>query len=212
MKSGQGAEPREVYQRPELKHADDIHIVGQTGKTTIRRLDTLDKLLRDGKIDGPQYSAGMDYLRIVENYFASASGLAKLSDEAGRVGGGGDPIRLYLKARPVREGKGYIPTQRPRNPSHTRSHSDGWNKARFDAMGEFSRMARLVSALPRDPRQALCVLVIDPNRPDTPTLTLAQASRRMFGYTDARRYAKLVRWLTVALDEIDGELLQRRAA
>lgn len=203
---------REVYQRPELKHADDIHIVGQTGKTTIRRLDTLDKLLRDGKIDHVQYSAGMDYLRIVENYFASASGLAKLSDEAGRVGGDGDPIRLYLKARPWRDGKGYIPTQRPRNPTHVRARSDGWNKARFDAMGEFSRMARLVSALPRDPRQALCVLVIDPNRPDLPSLSMAAACRRMLGSDRARSYATMTRWLVEALNEVDGELIAQRQA
>src|SRR5690242_13137358 len=91
----------EEFVAPEIKHEDDTIIPGLTGRGTVKRLDTLDKLLKANKINGMQFCAGMDYLNIVEGYFASASGLAKLSEEAGRVGGGGDPIRLYLKARPV---------------------------------------------------------------------------------------------------------------
>jgi hypothetical protein len=219
IKAQKAAEPkpeppqREEYIAPEVKHEDDRIIPGLTGRGAIQRLDTLGKLWEAGKITAVQYSAGRDYLAIVENYFASASGLARLSEEAGRVGGASDPIRLYIKARPWDHGKGYIPTQRPRNPSPDRAYSDGWSRTRLIAMSEFSRMARLVAGLPRDPRTALCVLVIDPNRPDLPALSLAAATRRMFGDCNARRYAKIVRWLGEAMDEIDAELIgQKKAA
>lgn len=222
IKADKASEPkpepatREVYEKPEIKHADDTIIPGLSGRGTIKRLDTLDKLLKANKINGPQYCAGMDYLQIVEGYFATASGLAKLSDEAGRVGGDGDPIRLYAKGRPAREinGRrtGYIPTQRPRNPASSRAHNDGWTGTKLNSMAEFSRMAKLVGQLTRDQRQALCVLVIDPNRPDIPALTMAQATRRMFGDVNARRYAMLTRWLCEALDAIDAELVSHKKA
>ncbi len=204
----------EVYEPAVAKHADDRVIPGLTGKGAIQRLDTLGKLWESGKITPAQYSAGRDYLAIVEHYFATASGLAKLSEEAGRVGGAGDPIARYLKARPARverDGRitGYIPTQRPRNPSSYRPGSDGWTAMKLDAMSEFSRMARLVDRLPRDPRTALAVLVIDHNRPDTPALSIAAAVRRMYGYRDGRVLHKIIRSLCVALDEIDGELMCR---
>lgn len=202
------------YVAPVVRSDDDRVIPGLTGKGTILRLDTLAKLNETGKITPEQYSAGRDYLEIVETYFNRASGLAKLSEEAGRIGGAADPITRYLKARPVRGGKGYIPTQRPRNPSPVRAHSDGWTPDKLDAMSEFSRMTRVVNGLPRDPRTALCVLVIDPDRPDLPALSMAAATRRIFGYVDTARYAKLTRWLAEALNEIDCELMadQRRAA
>lgn len=197
--------PREEFVAPEVRHVDDRVIPGLTGRGAIKRLDTLDKLLDAGRITPVQYSAGRDYLRIVENYFASASGLARLSEEAGAVGGNTDPIRRYLKARPVH--RGYIPTQRPRNPSPARAHSDGWTRTKLEAMSEFSRMARLVASLQRDSRTALTVLVIDPQRPDLPSLDMASACRRLFGDKNSRRYATLTRWLCEALDEIDQELI-----
>lgn len=207
---------REVYEKPEIKHADDIIIPGLSGRGTIKRLDTLEKLLKTNKINGMQFCAGMDYLHIVECYFASASGLAKLSEEAGRVGGDGDPIRLYAKGRPAREVNGrrtgYVPTQRPRNPASSRAHNDGWTGAKLAAMGDFSKMAKLVEGMTRDQRQALCILVIDPCRPDIPALTMAQATRRLFGDVNARRYAILTRWLREALDIIDAELIAHKKA
>ena len=201
--------PREEFIAPEVRHEDDRIIPGLTGRGAIQRLDTLGKLWEAGKITGPQYSAGRDYLAIVEDYFACASGLAKLSEEAGRVGGASDPIRLYIKGR-----RQYVPTQRPRNPSPARSHSDGWTEAKFRAMGKFSRMARLVEGLQRDPRAALCLLVVDPDRPDVPAASMASATRRLFGNSGTEAYARLTRWLCEALDEIDLELLadQRVAA
>ena len=209
----------EVHEPAVVKHEDDRVIRGLTGKGAIQRLDTLGKLWEAGKITPAQYSAGRDYLAIVEHYFACASGLAKLSEEAGRVGGAGDPITRYLKGRPARtqaDGtiSGYIPTQRPRNPSSYRPGSDGWTNTKLAAMSEFSRMARLVDRLPRDPRSALCILVIDPARPDVPALDMAAACRRMFGDKNARRYAILTRWLGEALDELDSELMTntRKAA
>lgn len=188
------------------------------GRLTTKRLDTLDRLRRDGKITPVQWSAGMDYLNAVESYFAASSGLARLSEEAAAVGGAKDPITRYLKARPARidrQGRktGYIPTQRPRNPTRDRSYSDGWTSDRLEAMDSFSPMARLVQKLPRDPRSALCLMVIDPNRPDLPALSLNAACRRLFGYVNEKRYAIITGWLSEALDTIDFELVcERRAA
>ena len=209
----------EEYVTPIVRSVDDRMIRGLTGKGAILRLDTLAKLNETGKITPAQYSAGRDYLEIVEAYFNRASGLAKLSEEAGRIGGGGDPIHRYIKARAARRRPdgtttGYIPTQRPRNPSAVRSHSDGWTPDKLEAMSEFSRMVRIVERLPRDPRTALYVLVIDPDRPDLPALSIGAACRRMIGNSGTAAYARLTRWLAQALDEIDGELMadQRKAA
>ncbi len=207
----------EVYEPAVAKHEDDRVIPGLTGRGAIQRLDTLGKLWETGKITPQQYSAGRDYLAIVEHYFACASGLAKLSEEAGRVGGSGDPIARYLKARPARlerDGRvtGYIPTQRPRNPSSYRPGSDGWTAAKLDAMSEFSRIARLVERMEREPRQALCVLVIDPNRPDLPALSIGSACRRIFKSDRGRNYAILTRWLSTALDALDVEFSQKARA
>lgn len=218
IRAEKAAEPRpepkarEIYEPAVAKHEDDRVIPGLTGRGAIQRLDTLGKLWESGKITPQQYSAGRDYLAIVEHYFACASGLAKLSEEAGRVGGAGDPITRYLKGRPARtqpDGSvvGYIPTQRPRNPSSYRPGSDGWTATKLNAMSEFSRMARLVDRLPRDPRTALAVLVIDLNRPDIPALSLAAAVRRMYGHRNVSVLNRIVRSLCTALDEIDGELM-----
>ena len=208
---------REVYEKPEIKHADDQIIPGLSGRGAILRADNLKKLWDAGKLNAIQYSAGLDFVAIVEDFYASASGLSKLSDEAGRVGGSGDPIARYIKGRPARTNKdgkviGYIPTQRPRNPSGSRSASDGWTHAKLDAMSKFSRVARLVERMPRDHRAALCVLVLDPDRPYLPALTISAATRRLFGYKDTNTYAKLTRWLAAALDEIEPEVHTLRMA
>lgn len=208
---------REVYEKPELKHEDDQIIPGLSGRGAILRADNLKKLWDAGKLNSIQYSAGLDFVAIVEDFYASASGLSKLSDEAGRVGGSGDPIARYIKGRPARTNKdgkvvGYIPTQRPRNPSGSRSASDGWTHAKLDAMSKFSRIARLVERMPRDHRAALCVLVLDPDRPYLPALTISAATRRLFGYKDVNTYAKLTRWLGAALDEIEPEVHTLRMA
>lgn len=204
----------EVYEPAVAKHEDDRVIPGLTGKGAIQRLDTLGKLWESGKITPQQYSAGRDYLAIVEHYFATASGLAKLSEEAGRVGGAGDPIARYLKGRPVRKQPdgtvtGYIPTQRPRNPSSYRPGSDGWTGQKLAALTEFSRIARLVERMDRQPRTALSILVIDTARPDLPALSVGSACRRIFGSDRGRNYAILTRWLCTALDELEAEFSSR---
>src|SRR5690606_7880933 len=105
--------PKEEFVAPQIKHTDEQDIPGLTGRGAILRADNLKKLWDAGKLTAVQYSAGLDYVAIVEDFFASASGLARLSEEAGRVGGDGDPIKRYLKGRPARQidGKvvGYIP-------------------------------------------------------------------------------------------------------
>lgn len=202
--------PREVYEKPEVKHEDDVIIPGLSGRGTVLRTDTLWKLYNAGKLNAVQYSAGVDYLRIVESYFASASGLAKLSDEAGQVGGNRDPINRYLKARPMR--LGYVPTQRPRKPSSSRSHGDGWTAAKLAAMGQFGRIAGLIQSLPVDHRRAICLLIIDPSSPGRAPVTLDRATAIMFGYSDSRLRARVASWLGHALDVVDMELHSLLAA
>lgn len=194
----------EVYEPAVAKHADDVVIPGLSGRGTILRTDTLWKLYNTGKISPVQYSAGIDYLRIVENYFASASGLAKLSEEAGQVGGTRDPINRYLKARPVR--LGYVPTQRPRKPSSSRSHGDGWTASKLAAMGQFGQVAKLVQGLPTDERRAICMLIIDPVAPNRPQITVDRAAMIMFGYSNGRAVSRVTSWLRTALDVVDLEL------
>ena len=194
----------EEYVKAEVRHADDVVIPGLSGRGTVLRTDTLWKLYNAGKINPVQYSAGVDYLRIVENYFACASGLAKLSEEAGQVGGVRDPINRYLKARPVR--MGYVPTQRPRKPAPSRSHGDGWTAAKLAAMGQFGRVAKLVQGLPVDHRRALCMLIIDPSSPGRAPMTLDRATGIMFGYSDSRLRGRVTSWLAHALDVVDMEL------
>lgn len=196
--------PREEFVKAEAKHADDVIIPGLSGRGTVLRTDTLWKLYKAGKINPVQYSAGVDYLRIVENYFASASGLAKLSEEAGQVGGTRDPINRYLKARPMR--LGYVPTQRPRKPASSRSHGDGWTASKLAALGQFGRVAGLVQGLPVDQRRAICMLIIDPSAPSRAPVTLDRAASIMFGYSDSRLRARVTSWLGHALDVVDMEL------
>lgn len=196
--------PREEFVKAEAKHEDDVIIPGLSGRGTVLRTDTLWKLYNAGKINPVQYSAGVDYLRIVENYFASASGLAKLSEEAGQVGGSRDPINRYLKARPAR--LGYVPTQRPRKPASSRSHGDGWTAAKLAALGQFGRVAGLVQRLPVDHRRAICMLIIDPSNPNRAPVTLDRAASIMFGYSDSRLRQRVTSWLGHALDVVDMEL------
>lgn len=197
---------REEYVAPEVKHADDVIIPGLSGRGTVLRTDTLWKLYNTGKITPVQYSAGVDYLRIVENYFATASGLAKLSEEAGQVGGVRDPINRYLKARPMR--LGYVPTQRPRKPASSRSHGDGWTASKLAAMGQFGKVAKLVEGLPTDQRRAICMLIIDPVAPNKPQVTLDRAAAIMFGQAKPSERARrsVTTWLGQALDVVDMEL------
>jgi hypothetical protein len=208
---------REEYVAPVVRHEDERIIPGLSGRGAILRADNLRKLLESGKLDAIQYSAGIDYLEIVEGYFATASGFARPDDVAGRVGGDGDPIRRYVKARPARiqrDGKviGYIPTQRPRQPSSARQASDGWSHDKVRAMTGFQRVNKALDGMTRDQRTALCVLVIDPDRPYLPPLSLAAAVRRLFGYKDTACYARLTRWLREALDIIEPEIHSARQA
>lgn len=198
--------PREEFVKAEAKHEDDVIIPGLSGRGTVLRTDTLWKLYNAGKINPVQYSAGVDYLRIVENYFASASGLAKLSEEAGQVGGSRDPINRYLKARPAR--LGYVPTQRPRKPASSRSHGDGWTAAKLAALGQFGRVAGLVQRLPVDHRRAICMLIIDPSNPNRAPVTLDRAASIVFGQAkpSERARARVTSWLGHALDVVDMEL------
>lgn len=185
-------------------------------QTTVKRLDTLEKLYRMGKIDGQALCAGMDYLRIVEDYFRASSPFSKVTEIAGEVGGVGDPIARYLKARPVRRDlktgrtTGYISTQKPRRPAPERAHSDGWSDAKLDAMASFSRVVRVVQALPCDRRRVVCLLIVDPSAPSRPAMTLAQCSVATHGYQNARTDRRVVTWLCNGLAEIDQELFAAR--
>lgn len=200
----------ETYEAPNVKTADDVVIPGLSGRGATLRTDTLWKLYNTGKLNPVQYSAGVDYLRVVEAYFANTPGMAKLGEEAGQVGGNVDPINRYLKARPMR--LGYVPTQRPRRPSSCRAHGDGWTNSRLDGMGQFGKVAALVKALPVDHRRAICLLIIDPSAPNRPPLTLDRATQLMFTYSDSRLRGRVASWLGHALDVVDLELHHLLAA
>jgi hypothetical protein len=200
----------EVFEPAIAKHADDVIIPGLSGRGTVLRTDTLWKLYNTGKISPVQYSAGVDYLRIVENYFASASGLAKLSDEAGQVGGTRDPINRYLKARPMR--LGYVPTQRPRKPASSRSHGDGWTAAKLAALGQFGKVSAMVQRLPVEQRRALCLIVIDPSAPDRPPIPITRVVELIYGSKGSRGFQRVVGWLARALDEMDQGLVEELRA
>lgn len=209
--------PREEYVAPEIRHADEQIIPGLTGRGAILRADNLKKLWDAGKIDAVQYSAGIDYMDIVETFFATASGLARSDEVAGRVGGDGDPIRRYAKGRPARtqnDGSvvGYIPTQRPRNPSAVRSSSDGWTHDKIKTMTGFQKVNKAIAMMSNDQRTALFLLVIDPVRPYLPPLTMGAAVRRLFGFKNQASYARLTRWLKEALDIIEPEIHVARQA
>lgn len=208
--------PREEFVKAEVRHVDEQIIPGLSGRGAILRADNLKKLLDGGKINAVQYCAGIDYVDIVETFFATASGFARADEMAGKVGGDGDPIRRYLKGRPARQiGDkviGYIPTQRPRHPSPSRPASDGWTHDKLKAMAGFRQIAVTMSRMTKSQREALCILVIDPNRPYTPPLTISAATRRMFGYKDTAGYARLTKWLCEALDLIEPEIHVARRA
>ena len=202
MKGGQGAQ--EVYKRPELKGPDEVHEQGLTGKTVIRRLDTLGKLMRDGKISPAQYCAGRDYLSIVENYYANASGLSRLSEEAPHAGGSRDPIRLYAKARRV-----YVATQRPRNVSRTRTSFDGWTTQRSDALKAMHRLRLVLGMVDGEALRALYAMVIHPSDPNKRNLSVAAYTIRIYGDKNAKRCGAVIAALASALDTIHNEYGER---
>lgn len=194
----------EVYKRPELKGPDEIHEQGLTGKTIVRRLDTLGKLMRDGKLTAAQYCAGRDYLSIVENYYANASGLSRLSEEAPHAGGNGDPIRLYAKARRI-----YVPTQRPRNVSRTRTGFDGWSAERSDALEDMHRLRAVLGMIDGEALLALYGLVIHPTAPEKRCLSISAYSKKRYGHDNARAMTRTVQQLAAALAILHKEYGER---
>jgi len=196
--------PREEFVKPEVRHADDTIIPGLTGRGTVKRLDTLDKLLGAGKINHVQYSAGMDYLRIVENFYSANSGLARISEEAPNAGGNNDPIRLYAKARRV-----YMPTQKPRNVSRTRTSFDGISGSRAQAIDAKRQLMRVLSMVEGEGLLALYALVIHPSAPAKRQESLSAYTRRRYGFWDRRYGDKVIRHLVVALDVLHNEYGER---
>ncbi len=194
----------EVYQRPELKGPDEVHIQGLSGKTTIRNLQTLDKLQREGKISGKLFSAGELYLGIVERFYAQTSPFASLSDEAPNAGGNTDPIRLYTKGR-----RSYRSTQRPRNVVRPRSSFDGWTSARSDALKAMHRLRTAIKYIDGEALRALYALVIHPSDPHRLPTTLRAYTIHRYGYRDSRLEARVVQSLVDALSQLHEEYGER---
>lgn len=195
---------REVYEKPEVKHEDDLVIPGKSGKGAVLRIDNLQKLSAAGRISKVQADAGLNLIKIVSDFYTKTSPFARESDMARQLGGDGDPIRLYLKAR-----RTYVPTQRPRSPSSDRSHNDGWTGPKFLAMSDFAQVSKLMERLSEDERVAIRLLIIDPLRPYSQPLSLSAAAARRFGYRDTRCETKLVQWLASALDTAHADLPER---
>jgi hypothetical protein len=199
--SGQGSEAAEAK---EVTSWD-----GQTLGYASRRLDTLSRLMRDGKITAPMYCAGQLYLSIVESYYASASGLSRLSDEAPHSGGSYDPIQLYTKGRTV-----YRPTQRPRNVVRPKTSFDGWTVVRCDALQDMKRLRSTLQSLPAESLLALYALVIHPSDPNKRSLSLAAYTIKRYGDKNAKRCAAVTQSLACALDTLHkeyGEPLEQAA-
>lgn len=204
---------REVYQRPKLKNEDEVHVQGVTGKTTIKRIDALDRLLASGEITGQEFCAALDMMRIVSDYYTSASGLSRVSEEAPNAGSSTDPIRRYVKARAAREvnGKvvGYIPTQKPRNVSRTRASFDGWNTRKSDALAEMHRLRAVLRMIPPESLRVLYALVIHPGDPHKRNITLTAYMLKAYGYKGGKCQMRVVGHLRVALATLHKELGER---
>lgn len=195
---------REEYIPAEAKHADDHIIPGKSGRGAVLRIDNLQKLSGSGRITKVQADAGLNLIKIVSDFYTKTSPFARESDMARQLGGDGDPIRLYLKAR-----RKYVPTQRPRSPSSDRSHNDGWTGPKFMAMADFAQVSKFMERLSEDQRDAIQFLIIDPLRPYTQPLSLSAAAARRFGYRDTKCETKLVQWLASALDVAHADLPER---
>lgn len=195
---------KEIYQRPKVDGVNTVHVQGLTGKTTSLRLDTLGKLLRGGKITHVHFSAGMDYLRIVENFYSANSGLARIAEEAPNAGGNTDPIRLYTKARCV-----YMPTQKPRNVSRCRASFDGISTPRAMAIDDKRRLMRVLSGIEAESLLALYALIIHPSCPSKRAESLSAYTRRRYGFWDRRYGDKVVQHLVGALDTLHKEYGER---
>jgi len=200
---GTGA-TKEVYQRPKLKSDDEVHVQGVTGKTTVKRIDALDRLLAAGEITGQEFCAGIDMLRIVQDYYTTASGLSRVSEEAPQAGGNNDPIRLYAKARRV-----YMPTQRPRNVSHTRTGFDGWNTRKSDALSEIHRLRAALRMIPAESLRVLYALVIHPGDPHRRNISMTAYMLKAYGYKGGKCQARVTGHLRIALATIHKELGER---
>lgn len=195
---------KEVYQRPKVDGVNTVHVQGLTGKTTSLRLDTLGKLLRDGKITHVHFSAGMDYLRIVESFYSANSGLARIAEEAPQAGGSNDPIRLYTKARRV-----YMPTQKPRNVSRCKTAFDGISATKARAIDEKRRLMRILGTIEAESLLALYGLIIHPASPNLRCLSVSAYSKKRYGYDNSRAMARTIHHLADALDTLHKEYGER---
>lgn len=196
--------PKPAPENPDVVTWNDVY-----SRSTTRRLETLDKLKADGKINAQLYCAGMDYLRIVETFYTATSSLSRLSEEAPHAGGDNDPIKRYTKGRRV-----YIPTQRPRNVARTRTSFDGWSATRCDALGEMKRLRMVLGQIDGEALLALYALVIHPSKPGERPESLRAYVVRRYGYRNQRTEDRVTQALAVSLTALHheyGEQLEEAA-
>ncbi len=204
------AEP-EIYQQPKATGPDQVQEVGNTGRTVIRHLTTLEKLYRDGKVSGVHFTAGLDAVDAVHGFYGATSGMDRLSEEAPSAGGDTDPIRLYAKARAAKYDektglvKGYIPTQRPRNVSRAKSSFDGWNNRKLNALKTMHRLRTALRPLPAEALLAFYGLVIHPSDPGKRSLSLSAYAKKRYGHDNARITVRVLADLAVALEAVHRE-------
>jgi hypothetical protein len=203
MKAGQGVK-HEVYEAPKPQGPDEVVVTGNSGRSVIKKIDAIDRLSDAGEITGAQAGAAVDMLRVVNQYYAAASGLSRLSDEAPSAVGNSDPIRLYAKARRV-----YMPTQRPRNVISPKSSFDGWSAKRSNALKEMHRLRACLKNVPGESLRVLYALVIHPSDPHKRNLSLAAYMIKAYGYKNGKLQRRVVQALAVALDAIHNEYGER---
>jgi hypothetical protein len=166
----------------------------------IRRLQTLDKLARDGDISDAQYKSGELYLGIVQTFYEVTSGFARASDASPHAGSDNDPIRLYIKGR-----RRYVATQRPRNVVRPKTNFDGWTVPRSNALKAMHRLRTCLRNIDGESLRALYALIIHPSDPNRLPTTLRAYTIQQHGYRNQRLEGQVLLSLCGALDDLHQE-------
>jgi hypothetical protein len=146
----------------------------------------------------------LDYLRIVESFYSSNSGLSRISEEAPNAVGNADPIRLYAKGRRV-----YTPTQKPRNVSRVPTAFDGISSSKAKAIDEKRHLMRVLSTIDPESLLALYGLVIHPSLPSKRCLSVSAYSKHRYGHDNTRAMGRTLQHLVVALTTLHNEYGER---
>lgn len=155
----------------------------QDSRSTIRRVDTLMNLLLKGKIDTVHFDAAGYVMDIMESYHASAPGsLASPENIAPSV------------HAPLKRKSGWP----PKTAKTTRTASDGVSDRMCDAMHQYKRLMQFLGRLTYEQRETLFCVVIK-------NQSINQVCISLIGNDAGKTRAKVLGWLTEALEDVDNE-------